>query len=204
VEWTEDGGRAGARSRARANGHGAQRRWRARRRHPARPFERYLRHRAVTKLRLKSEIEDLVSDLAALHAGHATETLDGLHARYRDLVLRVIALLEQGDALLAHDLTVSTDHNLGHARRPRAVHLAGEELNSRPPSEGRARGVAHALPTKTRAPGLHATPRPARHRRPCPAQARWSHGKRNGNWLSREGRQAESDPTTLAPNVPHS
>jgi hypothetical protein len=64
----------------------------------------------VTKLRLKSEIEDLVSDLAALHAGHATETLDGLHARYRDLVLRVIALLEQGDASLAHDLTVSTDH----------------------------------------------------------------------------------------------
>ena len=107
----------------------------------------------VTKLRLKSEIEDLVSDLAALHAGHATETLDGLHARYRDLVLRVIALLEQGDASLAHDLTVSTDHNLGDARRPRAVHLAGEELNSRPPSEGRARGVAHALPTKTRAPG---------------------------------------------------
>src|SRR5262249_9989795 len=40
-----------------------------------------------------------------------------------------------------------------YARRPRAVHLAGEELNSRPPSEGRARGVAPALPTKTRAPG---------------------------------------------------
>ena len=64
----------------------------------------------VTKLRLKSEIEDLVSDLAALHSGHATETLDGLYARYRDLVLRVIALLEQGDASLAHDLTVSAEN----------------------------------------------------------------------------------------------
>jgi len=63
----------------------------------------------VAKPRLKSEIEDLMRDLAAFHAGRATETLDGLHARYRDLVLRVIALLEQGDASLAHDLTVSTD-----------------------------------------------------------------------------------------------
>ena len=31
----------------------------------------------VAKLRLKSEIEHLVSDLAAFHAGHATETLEG-------------------------------------------------------------------------------------------------------------------------------
>ena len=62
------------------------------------------------KLRLKSEIEHLVSDLAAFHAGHATATLDGLHARYSDLVVRVIVLLEQGDASLAHDLTASTDH----------------------------------------------------------------------------------------------
>jgi hypothetical protein len=64
----------------------------------------------VAKLRLKSEIEQLVSDLAAFHAGRATETLEELHARYRDLVLRVIALLEHGDASLAHDLTVSTEH----------------------------------------------------------------------------------------------
>jgi hypothetical protein len=64
----------------------------------------------IAKLRLKSEIEDLVSGLAAFHAGHATETLDGLHARYRDLVVGVVALLEQGDPSLAHDLTVSADH----------------------------------------------------------------------------------------------
>lgn len=62
------------------------------------------------KLRLKSEIAHLVSDLAAFHAGRPSETLEGLHARYRDLVLRVIVLLEQGDASLAHDLTLSTDH----------------------------------------------------------------------------------------------
>jgi len=62
------------------------------------------------KLRLKSEIEHLVSDLAAFHAGRATVTLEGLHARYSDLVLRVVVLLEQGDASLAHDLTASTDH----------------------------------------------------------------------------------------------
>ena len=61
------------------------------------------------KLRLKSEIEHLIRDLAAFHAGSVTETLDALHARYRDLVPRVIALLEQHDAALAHDLTVSAD-----------------------------------------------------------------------------------------------
>ena len=64
----------------------------------------------VAKLRLKSEIEHLVNDLAAFHAGRATVTLEGLHARYSDLVLRVVVLLEQGDASLAHDLTASTDH----------------------------------------------------------------------------------------------
>lgn len=64
----------------------------------------------IAKLRLRSEIEDLVSDLAAYHAGHPTESLDGLHARYGKLVVRVVGLLEQGDGALAHDLTASTDH----------------------------------------------------------------------------------------------
>ena len=63
----------------------------------------------VAKLRLRSEIEDLVRDLAAFHAGHGPETLDGLHARYRDLVVQIATLLEQGDASLAHDLTESAD-----------------------------------------------------------------------------------------------
>ena len=65
---------------------------------------------ALDKLRLRSEIGHLVNDLAAFHAGRPSETLEGLHMRYRDLVVRVIALLEQGDASLAHDLTASTDH----------------------------------------------------------------------------------------------
>jgi len=63
----------------------------------------------VAKLRLKSEIGDLVSDLAAYHAGHPTRTLDELHARYRNLVARVVGQLEHGDGALAHDLTESTD-----------------------------------------------------------------------------------------------
>ena len=64
----------------------------------------------VAKLRLKSEIEDLVSDLAAYHAGHPTKSLEDLHARYRNLVVRVVGQLEHGDGALAHDLTESTDH----------------------------------------------------------------------------------------------
>lgn len=64
----------------------------------------------VAKLRLKSEIEDLMGDLATFHAGRAAQSLDALRARYRGLVVRVVGLLEQGDAPLAHELTASTDH----------------------------------------------------------------------------------------------
>ena len=64
----------------------------------------------IAKLRLKSEIEDLMGDLAAFHAGRAAQSLAALHARYRGLVVRVVGLLEQGDAPLAHELTASTDH----------------------------------------------------------------------------------------------
>jgi len=64
----------------------------------------------IGKLRLKSEIEDLVSDLGAYHAGHPTKTLEELHTRYRNLVVRVVGQLEQGDGALAHDLSESTDH----------------------------------------------------------------------------------------------
>jgi hypothetical protein len=63
----------------------------------------------IAKLRLKSEIKDLVGDLAAYHAGHPTETLDELHRRYRNLVVRVVGQLQQGDAALARDLDESTD-----------------------------------------------------------------------------------------------
>jgi hypothetical protein len=64
----------------------------------------------IAKLRLKGEVEDLIGALAAFHAGHAGQTLDAIHTRYRGLVARVIGLLEQGDTSLAHDLTASTDH----------------------------------------------------------------------------------------------
>ncbi|MCI0347178.1 MAG: hypothetical protein L0221_17340 [Chloroflexi bacterium] len=64
----------------------------------------------VAKLRLKSEIEDLIDDLAAFHAGRADQALATLQSRYRGLVVRVVGLLERDDAPLAHDLSASTDH----------------------------------------------------------------------------------------------
>jgi hypothetical protein len=64
----------------------------------------------IAKVRLKSEIEGLMGDLAAFHAGRAAQGLDALHERYRGLVVRVVGLLEQGDVALAHDLSASTDH----------------------------------------------------------------------------------------------
>ena len=50
-----------------------------------------------------------MGELAAFHAGRAAQSLDALHARYRALVVRVVGMLEQGDAALAHDLDASTD-----------------------------------------------------------------------------------------------
>src|SRR4029453_11535339 len=64
----------------------------------------------IAKIRLKSEIEGLMSDLAAFHTGRAAQSLDALHDRYRALVVRVVGMLAQGDAALAHDLDASTDH----------------------------------------------------------------------------------------------
>jgi hypothetical protein len=63
----------------------------------------------ITKVRLKGEIEDLMGDLAAFHAGRASQSLDALHERYRTLVVRVVGMLAHGDAALAHDLDASTD-----------------------------------------------------------------------------------------------
>src|SRR5262245_19594604 len=64
----------------------------------------------IAKLRLKTEIEDLLGDLATFHRGRASESLDAIHTRYSGLVGRVVAMLERGDAPLARDLRTSTDH----------------------------------------------------------------------------------------------
>ena len=63
----------------------------------------------IAKVRLRNEIEGLMGDLAAFHAGRSAQNLDGLHERYRALVVRVVGMLAQGDAALAHDLDASTD-----------------------------------------------------------------------------------------------
>jgi hypothetical protein len=63
----------------------------------------------IAKVRLKSDIEGLMGELAAFHAGRTVQSLDALHERYRALIVRVVGMLEQGDAALAHDLDASTD-----------------------------------------------------------------------------------------------
>jgi hypothetical protein len=64
----------------------------------------------ISELRLKSEIEDLVSDLAAYPAGRPTSRIDELNTRYCDLVVRVVRQLQHGDGALAHGLTESINH----------------------------------------------------------------------------------------------
>src|SRR5262249_26564729 len=46
----------------------------------------------IAKVRLKSEIEDLMGNLAAFHAGRGAQSLDALHERYRALVVRVVGM----------------------------------------------------------------------------------------------------------------
>ena len=63
----------------------------------------------VTKLGLKHDIEQLIEALADLHAGRATTTLDALHAAFGALVVRTIALLEDGETDLAEALADSSE-----------------------------------------------------------------------------------------------
>jgi hypothetical protein len=62
-----------------------------------------------TKLALKNEVDDLLERFRAFHAGRGGTTLTKLRESYDLLVLKVVSLLQDKDALLARDISTSRE-----------------------------------------------------------------------------------------------
>lgn len=62
-----------------------------------------------TKLSLKNQVDDLLSQLRAFHAKKTTTSLPELRQRYDLLLLKVLSLLQDGDPPLATAISQSRD-----------------------------------------------------------------------------------------------
>jgi hypothetical protein len=62
-----------------------------------------------TKLALKNEVDDLLDRCRAFHAGRGGTTLATLRESFDLLVLKVVSLLQDKDALLARDISTSRE-----------------------------------------------------------------------------------------------
>jgi hypothetical protein len=62
-----------------------------------------------TKLSLKNQVDDLLSQLRAFHAKKSTTSLAELRQRYDLLLLKVLSLLQDGDPPLASAISQSRD-----------------------------------------------------------------------------------------------
>jgi hypothetical protein len=62
-----------------------------------------------TKLSIKNQVDDLIAQFRAYHAGQPTPTLRQLRERFELLVLKVVTLLQDDDPALAAAVTASRD-----------------------------------------------------------------------------------------------
>jgi hypothetical protein len=62
-----------------------------------------------TKLALKNEVDDLLKRFRVFHAGRGGTTLATLRESFDLLLLKVVSLLQDKDALLARDISTSRD-----------------------------------------------------------------------------------------------
>lgn len=62
-----------------------------------------------TKLSLKNQVDDLLSQLRAFHAKKSSTSLSELRQRYDLLLLKVLSLLQDGDPPLATAISQSRD-----------------------------------------------------------------------------------------------
>jgi hypothetical protein len=60
-----------------------------------------------TKLSIKNQVDDLLGAFRGYYAGKVPPTLDDLHERYDGLVLKVVTLVQNGDATLASNISAS-------------------------------------------------------------------------------------------------
>ena len=62
-----------------------------------------------TKIALKNQVDDLMSQFRAYYQGRAKTTLAELRQPYESLILKVLALLQDGDPELAHAIVASRE-----------------------------------------------------------------------------------------------
>ena len=62
-----------------------------------------------TKLSLKNQVDDLLQQFRAFHAGHSKPTLTELRQRYELLLLKVVSVLQDGDPPLAAAVSSSRE-----------------------------------------------------------------------------------------------
>jgi hypothetical protein len=62
-----------------------------------------------TKLTLKNQVDDLLAQFRALHQGQAKANMAQLRQSYDLLILKVLALLQEGDPPLAKDIVASRE-----------------------------------------------------------------------------------------------
>ena len=72
-----------------------------------------------TKLSLKNQVDDLLAQLRAYHHGQPKPPLTALRQRYELLLLKVVSLLQDGDAQLASAVSSSRDAIWGILADPR-------------------------------------------------------------------------------------
>ena len=63
----------------------------------------------LTKLSLKNQVDDLVGQFREYHAGKRPPTLAELRRPFELLLMKVLSLLQDKDATLAHDINASRD-----------------------------------------------------------------------------------------------
>ena len=62
-----------------------------------------------TKITLKNQVDDLVNQFREYHGGRGKATLTELRQRYDMLVLKLLSLLQDSDATLAHTIVASRE-----------------------------------------------------------------------------------------------
>lgn len=62
-----------------------------------------------TKLSIKNQVDDLLSQFKGFHSGKPKPTLADLRQKYELLLIKVVSVLQDGDAQLASAVSASRD-----------------------------------------------------------------------------------------------
>jgi hypothetical protein len=74
-----------------------------------------------TKLSLKNQVDDLLGQFKAFHAGKSKATLAQLRQKYEQLLLKVVTLLQDDDPKLASEVSSSREAIWGILTDPKKI-----------------------------------------------------------------------------------